>query len=287
MTARRDYWNDIPRDVLGKFCSTMRGLGFDTKEFIDDDGYWKITKYGEYTPKVISDFEIKRLRSRANFENDVFKHAQKLWQERLHRGINAEKKRFFNVSEVNALGLEYLEKYIDYDLHSWAKVIDTKKNWLARKLFNGYFATDVCFLYFDWSKTRRACVARLFRKAFASVVLAHIEVSQRLSEEDCAYIEKLPFGFPDDVVPNGEFIEDFMSGGVMFNRHDPFPKGILPDIKPFCQYRDENMCSSIRYRVSDITPRCIIKVDIDVEKYGAESWKDDYIPNSPLEVYNF
>lgn len=279
MKQRKDYWNDISRDVLGKFCVTMRKLGFDTTEFIDEDGYWNVTTYGETLPKVMPDFEISRLRSRVNFENDVFKHAQKLWQESLRRGINVNEKRFFNVSEVNALGVEYLEKYIDYDLRSWAEVLDTKKNWLARKLFKGYFATHVCFLYSDWSKTRRACVARLFRKAFASVVLAHIEVSNGITSEDIEYESGRPFGIPENT-PNGAFVE-YVGRKFREFRKEPLPQGPLK-VQPMVAYWGEGTCVSFRYRVSDLLPRYAV-----IQEPDQIPWKEKYTPYSPLGVYNF
>ena len=274
MKQRKDYWNDIPSDALGKFCSTMRVLGFDPKDFIDEDGYWKTGTYGTTLPKYPFECQIKKVHSRVDYENNVYQHMKDVWTNYLREGINVEQECFFNKTEVDELGIEYLHRYIDYDMHQSVEIIDNHTPRLLRFLGIGRWQEwnspmGNIALYHDWSKTRKACIARLFRKAFARIILSQIEVCKGLRDSDIEWAKEKAFGIPQERTPNGEYVQ--ISGELRFDgrvRIDSAPLK-APVMQAFL---DENDVERFNYRVCDLVPRYSI-----IRREDIKSWKDEFI----------
>lgn len=266
MKVRNDYWNDIKTGHLGKFCATMRDLCFDPKEFIDEDGYWKVSDYSKYRNKLLPESEIRRINNRTDYENEVFKDMVRFWENTLNHGVNPSLKRYFNYTEVMLIGRVYLRKFIDYDAFCDANLEDSEKSDLLR--FFGFGRKNV-LLYNDWSEARKHCIARLFRKAFAYTILKNTEEGKEpkdFESEDEIDIDCLCWNICD----KGEFIDVYGKFSIDGKIQEYQP---IEDSYSYCSFIDENGNSHFRYMMDDISSRYRV-----VRQYNDKSVREGGYP---------
>lgn len=159
----------IDDETSGVFFETMKRLGFDPSNYIDENNCWKVetidTKTrGKYAPNA----EISQMYSRVHFSNAVFKHAGEYGLSFLNGWINTMTGWYFIHDDIERMVEQYMFRFVPYDDGNiatikqsfWKELLSGPRKVLYANRYNGY---------------TKILVKKSVFKAFASKVIEDIQ----------------------------------------------------------------------------------------------------------------
>ena len=173
---RRDEYkngdkNAISKEVLPVFEETMRKLGFNPDEFLDEHGNWYVEKidtrggWGKIAPSS----EISLIYARVEFRNKVMRHFMEYSINNCNNLLDTETGFYFSKKRIDDMLMQYMYRFVPYDDGEIVEVIE--KNWLKRILCGG-----VKYLYASkYEPYTKLMVRKSIYCGVASLILSDIE----------------------------------------------------------------------------------------------------------------